>query len=271
MQSFLLLAPFENEPTTRLFLEAAAGAGARPRLETPETASASDADGMPVLPRIGLRLFSEGLERLRALETGGAVALNSSAAIARAKTKSSLVDLAAAGVPRPRGAIVEPGEEFPEGFAPPFVVKQLRGARGEGVALVRTLEEWRRIGRESNGSLLVEEFLPPESRQEWRVVVLAGTLVAASRRHPAAGEFRSNRAQGGIETTGHPPPTVVAAALAALAVSRLGFAGIDVIECASHGAVVIDVNDSPGLVGISATLGRNVAADILERWLGTEP
>jgi predicted ATP-grasp superfamily ATP-dependent carboligase len=69
---------------------------------------------------------------------GGRVAAPDDRFIAVAGDKQATVRaLAAAGVPVPAGRLLEPGEEWPVGFALPAVVKARAGCGGDGLAVLR--------------------------------------------------------------------------------------------------------------------------------------
>lgn len=265
----LVLAPFADEPTTRLLVAAAARLGLDARLETADgdLLPGDPSSACPLLPRVGFRRLRAGIRALRRHERGGALPLNPSAAILRAKNKRFLGDAAASGLPRPVARVARAGSPLPPDFPFPGVVKPLHGARGEGIALLPNSEAWAALpGR---GRRLVEAFVDPAARREYRLLLLRGDLVAATERFPAPGDFRGNRAAGGREAPAVPPPAAVEAARAAAAWYRLGLCGVDVVvpESLPDTALVLDVNDSPGLVGISRTTGRDLASEILVRWL----
>ena len=78
------------------------------------------------------------------------------------------------------------------------------------------------------------------------------------KRQGLPGEFRSNLHRGGssevIELTTEEKYTAI---LAAKAVG-LGIAGVDLLR-SNHGPVVMEVNSSPGLEGIEAATGKDIA------------
>src|SRR5215207_1919798 len=93
-----------------------------------------------------------------------------------------------AGVPVPRGRVVETEDEALAAFrhlGAPVVVKPLDGRQGYGVSLnLSTAEEVReafRIARDFSGSVLVEELL---AGRNYRVLVVGGEVAAASERLP---------------------------------------------------------------------------------------
>jgi ribosomal protein S6--L-glutamate ligase len=277
---FLLLSPWSGEPTSKRIDEAARDLGLGCRIETFADGSRRDPSpvppGMPVLPRIGQRSLETGLSRLAALERGGARPLNPSTAIERAKRKGELAFLPGLGIGRPRSALLAPGDPIPSGIDFPFVAKSPRGARGSGVHRIDSPADWQALGAGSDTPWLIERFVSPDRRREWRVLVLQGDAFASSERAPAPGEFRSNRALGGRQWDSPAPSDLLEVARRAAAAFGLGLAGIDLLVERDGEPLVVDVNDSPGLVGISRALGRDLAGELIRRWLlprgrGPEP
>jgi cyanophycin synthetase len=93
------------------------------------------------------------------------------------------------GITVPAGIVVHSLEEAikaAESFAAPVVVKPLTGHQGHGVSLeVSTPEEMRvafEAAREFSSAVLIEEMFPGRN---YRVVVIAGKMVAASERLPS--------------------------------------------------------------------------------------
>jgi ribosomal protein S6--L-glutamate ligase len=87
--------------------------------------------------------------------------------------------------------------------------------------------------------------------------------VAAMLRHAAPGDFRSNLHRGGsaevTKLTAKERRTAVRAAKAL----GLNVAGVDLLR-SERGPLVLEVNSSPGLEGIEATTGVDVADEIIE-------
>ena len=82
-------------------------------------------------------------------------------------------------------------------------------------------------------------------------------------RQAAEGEFRANLHQGGSASAVTLTPDEEQTALRAAEVLDLGVAGVDMLR-ADEGPVVIEVNASPGLEGIEAASGVDVAGKIVE-------
>ena len=93
-------------------------------------------------------------------------------------------------------------------------------------------------------------------------IVLDGEVIASMERRAKEGEFRSNLAMGGSAHAYSPSSLEIDIARAAAKTMRLRLAGIDIVPSRS-GPMVLEVNGSPGLDGIEAASGVNVAGAII--------
>jgi ribosomal protein S6--L-glutamate ligase len=82
-------------------------------------------------------------------------------------------------------------------------------------------------------------------------------------RQAPEGEFRSNLHRGGTAEKVRLTPEERAVAVRATKLMGLSVAGVDMLR-SNHGPVVMEVNASPGLEGIEAATGRDVAGSIIE-------
>jgi ribosomal protein S6--L-glutamate ligase len=221
-----------------------------------------------VIPRLGRSWSFAGLAVLRQLESLGVPSLNPSAGIAVARDKlSTLQCLARARVPAVATAFARDARDIRGGIeilgGPPVVVKLSDGSQGLGVMLAESA-----AGAESivgafhvfNQHILVQPYLRGDG--DLRLIVAGGRVVAAMRRRAAAGEFRNNLHRGGVAVVHHPAAAETRVALDAVRATGLRAAGVDLIESPS-GPLVLEVNASPGLRGIEAASGRNVAARLV--------
>ncbi len=83
------------------------------------------------------------------------------------------------------------------------------------------------------------------------------------KRQGKEGEFRSNLHRGGSATIIELSEDEEAAALKAAKVLGLGIAGVDLLQ-SNSGPMIMEVNSSPGLEGIEAATGKNIAATIIK-------
>jgi cyanophycin synthetase len=180
--------PFDAEGTLArlrdLYLESRLGPS------TGAIVEAARARGIPArrLNAASLVAFGWGVKqrRILAAETDRTGAIAEWIAKDKQLTRELLL---AAGVPVPRGRPVEDEEDAwaaAEEIGPPVVVKPQHGNQGRGVAVdLSTCEqaiEAYRAAREEGSEILVEQFAPGD---DYRLLVVGGRLVAASRREPA--------------------------------------------------------------------------------------
>jgi ribosomal protein S6--L-glutamate ligase len=78
------------------------------------------------------------------------------------------------------------------------------------------------------------------------------------KRQGKEGEFRSNLHRGGSATLIRITPEERSTAIRAAKTMGLNVAGVDLLR-SNHGPVVMEVNSSPGLEGIEAATGKDIA------------
>jgi ribosomal protein S6--L-glutamate ligase len=82
------------------------------------------------------------------------------------------------------------------------------------------------------------------------------------KRQGKEGEFRSNLHRGGIASLIELSDEEEAAAIKAAKAMGLGVAGVDMLQ-SSRGPLILEVNSSPGLEGIEAATGKDIAKSII--------
>ena len=223
-----------------------------------------------VLPRIGASQTFYGTAVVRQFETMGCYCLNSSEAITASRDKlKSLQILAQAGINMPvtgyashtmdiEGVIEKVGSV-------PLVMKLLQGTRGQGIVLAETrkaAESVMSAFRQLEADILVQEFIKESSGTDIRALVVGNRVVAAMRRIAPEGEFRSNVHRGGKTEHVKLNPEEEKMAVVAAQVLGLRVAGVDLMR-SNRGPLVLEVNSSPGLQGIEASSGVDVAGEII--------
>lgn len=161
------------------------------------------------------------------------------------------------GVATPRTLIVTQTTPWQtvEALGLPFVIKLPDGSFSAAVHKIGSREEFRRRSREMfarSPLLIAQEFLPTQF--DWRVTVLGGRLLFASRYYMARGhwqirtEVKGTERYGKVEAIprGQAPEEVVRAALRAASLIGGGLYGVDLKET-DAGPVVIEINDNPNL------------------------
>jgi ribosomal protein S6--L-glutamate ligase len=148
----------------------------------------------------------------------------------------------------------------------PVVLKLTRGTQGIGVMLAETAQTVESI-LESMWSLgediMMQRFVATSRGQDIRAFVCGGRVVAAMRRIAPPGEFRANIHQGARGVAVELPEDYAALAVRAAQVVGLRVAGVDLLQD-RDGPCLLEVNPSPGLQGIEAATGRNVAGEVVE-------
>jgi ribosomal protein S6--L-glutamate ligase len=83
------------------------------------------------------------------------------------------------------------------------------------------------------------------------------------KRQALAGEFRSNLHRGGSATLVRLTPEERSTAVRAAKIMGLNVCGVDILR-SNHGPVIMEVNSSPGLQGIEAASGKDIADLIIQ-------
>ncbi|MDY7099165.1 MAG: RimK family alpha-L-glutamate ligase, partial [Pseudomonadota bacterium] len=149
---------------------------------------------------------------------------------------------------------------------PPVVIKLLEGTQGIGVVLAETMSSAKSVieaFRGANVNILVQEFIKEAGGTDIRALVVGGKVVAAMKRTGAADDFRSNLHRGGSAEVIKITPEERSTAVRAAKRMGLNVCGVDMLR-SNHGPVIMEVNSSPGLEGIEAATGKDVAGQIIE-------
>lgn len=233
-----------------------------------------------VLPRIASGPEAAwGAAIVGQFETMGVAALNAGQGILCAADKArALQALVGAGLPVPRTAIGHASADkdllLQEVGGPPVLLKPLFGTQGAGIKLGKTRQAAERTiaARQQAGSnFMLQEFIAEAGGKDLRLIVLAGRVIAAMQRVAQPGEFRSNLHRGGTSLPVQPSAAEKRLARRAAAAVGLQFAGVDLIR-SRRGPLLLEVNASPGLEGIEATTGVDIAGKVIcamERQCGT--
>jgi ribosomal protein S6--L-glutamate ligase len=224
-----------------------------------------------VIPRIGASVTFYGTALLRQFEMMGVYPLNESVAISRSRDKlRSLQLLARKGIGLPVTGFAHSPDDIQDLIAmvgdAPLVIKLLEGTQGIGVVLAETHKAAESVieaflGLKAN--ILVQEYIKEAGGSDIRCFVIGDKVVAAMKRQALAGEFRSNLHRGGTATIIKITPEERSTAVRAASIMGLNVAGVDILR-SNHGAVVMEVNSSPGLEGIETATGKDIAGMIIE-------
>ena len=223
-----------------------------------------------VIPRIGASQTFYGTAVVRQFETMGSYCVNSSEAITASRDKlKSLQILAQDGINLPVTGFASHTMDI-EGViekvgSVPLVMKLLQGTQGQGIVLAETrkaAESVMSAFRQLEADILVQEFIKESSGTDIRALVVGDNVVAAMRRIAPEGEFRSNVHRGGRTEQIILNQEEEKIAVKAASVLGLRIAGVDLMR-SKRGPLVLEVNSSPGLEGIEASSGVDVAGNIV--------
>lgn len=224
-----------------------------------------------VIPRIGASVTFYGTAVLRQFEMMGVYPLNESVAISRSRDKlRALQLLSRKGIGLPVTGFAHRPDDVEDlikmvGGAP-LVIKLLEGTQGIGVVLAETqgaaesvIEAF--MGMKAN--ILVQEFIKEAGGADIRCFVVGDKVVAAMKRQGKEGEFRSNLHRGGSANLIRITPEERSTAVRAAKTMGLNVCGVDLLR-SNHGAVVMEVNSSPGLEGIEMATGKDIATQVID-------
>jgi len=271
--------------STRRLKEAAEKRGHEARVLNPLSCSIEVAKGSPrlyyknqllssydaVIPRIGASITFFGTAVLRQFEQMGVFCVNPSHAISVSRDKlRALQVLSRHRIGIPTTLFVRHVSEILPGIermgGPPVVVKLLEGTQGIGVILADSTKVAEAIIETLSGpakmSVLLQQFVKESKGRDIRAFVVGNRVVAAMRRIAEGDEFRSNIHRGGKAEVVELDEVYRRTAVHAAQIMGLRVAGVDLLE-GKNGPILMEVNSSPGLEGIEAATGVDVAGEII--------
>lgn len=224
-----------------------------------------------IIPRIGASISHYGSAVVRQFELMGIYTLSSAQAISQSRDKLQSAQLLAQhGLNIPRCVFVHHLEDIRPAIqqvgGTPLIIKLLQGTQGIGVVLAETQQAAESMIEgflALKAAILLQEFIAEAEGTDIRCWVIGGDVVAAMQRQAAAGEFRSNLHRGGTAASVNLTPEEYQLAIQATATLGLEVAGVDLLRT-QHGPTILEVNSSPGLEGIEAMSGKNIAELIIK-------
>lgn len=224
-----------------------------------------------IIPRIGASITFYGTAILRQFEMMGTYCLNESTSITRSRDKlRSLQILSRSGIGLPTTSYAHStkmtGKLIEMVGGAPCVIKLVEGTQGKGVILAETPKAAESVIdglRQMKAHFLVQEFIKESNGCDIRAFVIGGKVVASMMRKAKEGEFRSNLHRGGSAIPVEISPEEAQVAVNAAASLGLNVAGVDLLR-SSRGPLVLEVNSSPGLQGIEASTGLDIAGMIID-------
>ncbi|MBU2896541.1 30S ribosomal protein S6--L-glutamate ligase [Vibrio hepatarius] len=224
-----------------------------------------------IIPRIGASVTFYGTAVLRQFEMMGVYPVNESVAITRSRDKlRSMQLLSRKGVGMPITGFASKPDDVKDLLemvgGTPVVIKLLEGTQGIGVVLAETRKAAESVIEAFMGlkaNIMVQEYIKEAEGADVRCFVIGDKVIAAMKRQGAEGEFRSNLHRGGSASLTKITPQERRTAIAAAKIMGLNVAGVDLLR-SSRGPLVMEVNSSPGLEGIEAATGKDIAGMIIE-------
>ena len=223
-----------------------------------------------VIPRIGTKVTRHGAAIVKQFEMNKVFSSARSSGIINARNKvRTLQIMASKGIPVPETLFSINPDNIEEQIellgGAPVVIKLQEGTQGIGVILAETKKSARSIIDtfiKMDTSILIQKYIEESNGEDIRIVVVGDKVVASMKRRSAVDDFRSNLHRGGNTEEVELSNKEKDMALNATKYIGLGVAGVDLIR-SKRGPLLIEVNASPGLQGIEATTGVNVAREIV--------
>ena len=223
-----------------------------------------------VIPRIGASNTFYGTAVVRQFETMDSYCINSSVSISNSRDKlRSMQILAQAGINMPMTGFASHTKDI-EGViesvgSTPLIMKLLQGTQGQGIVLAETrkaAESVMSAFRQLDADIMVQEYIKESAGTDIRAFIVGEEVVATMKRTAPLGEFRSNVHLGSkiekVDISSKERDIAVSAAK----ILGLSVAGVDFMR-SRRGPLILEVNSSPGLQGIEACSGVDVANKII--------
>ena len=226
-----------------------------------------------IIPRIGSSITHYGSAVIRQFEMMNVFTSLNSNALLRSRDKlRSMQLLSRESIDFPKtfytnmNSSLEAEEilEFVGGV--PIVVKVLEGTQGVGVMLLESKMAAVSVIQAMHSlhaKIMVQEYIEEAGGKDLRVFVVNNKIVGAMVREGKEGDFRSNLHRGGTATQAKLSKEEKFVALQACKAMGLSVAGVDLIR-SNRGPLILEVNSSPGLEGIEAATGVNIAEAIIK-------
>lgn len=224
-----------------------------------------------IIPRIGASVTFYGTAVVRQFEMMHVFSAVESQALVRSRDKlRSLQILSRAGLGLPKTVFSNYSRDvekiLKEAGGAPVVIKLLEGTQGLGVVLADNKKAAVSVIEAFNGlkaRVIVQEFIKEAKGADIRAFVVDGHVVGAMKRQAKEGEFRSNLHRGGTAEVIELSREEELVAIKAANALKLGIAGVDMLQ-SERGPLIIEVNSSPGLEGIEAATGKDIAGQIIK-------
>lgn len=224
-----------------------------------------------IVPRIGTTVTRHGAAIVKQFEMNHIFSTAKSLGIVRARNKVATLQLMSKkGIPVPKTVFsINPNnveEQIELLGGAPVIIKLQEGTQGKGVILAESKKSAISVIDtlyNMNTSILLQEFIEEANGEDLRILVVGNKIIASMKRTSGLDDFRSNVHRGAETQKVQLTPREKFIAINATKHLGLGVAGVDLIR-SKNGPLLIEVNASPGLKGIEAATGVNVAKYIVQ-------
>ncbi|MBK9322290.1 MAG: RimK family alpha-L-glutamate ligase [Bdellovibrionaceae bacterium] len=255
--NYLILSRLNESYSTRRLVQEIQARNHHPLVESPEGFTLHTMVDL-VIPRLGSFRYHESMKELRAFSEKfpQIPILNSPKAFHQARHKKMALEILK-GLPQPK--IYRTAPDFP------VVIKDCLASQGQGVFLCHTQAELELcLSKLPDRNLLFQEFIQECSGHDVRAFVVGAKVVGAIERFSAdpKQEFRSNLSLGGHARNTQLTDQEKQFVLSAVQRLELDYAGVDFLR-SKRGALLLEVNPSPGFEGLEKCTGLNIAGEII--------
>ncbi len=225
-----------------------------------------------VIPRIAPSVQVYGLAVVNHFTMMGIPTLNDASGIAASRNKMRALQLLSArGVPVPPTVMASNASdlralvELVGGV--PVLIKLITPSEKPGVMVCETLQSMEAALEavlSMGHNLLVQRYVRRKRERDLRALVVGDRVVAWVERRARPGRLLHTLAGGASLKAVRVPAALDQLAIEAARVVGLEVAAVDLLE-ANTGPMVFDVNSSPGLRGLEAATGKDLALPIIGR------
>ena len=224
-----------------------------------------------IIPRIGHSITRYGMAVVRQFEAMGTFCLNSSASIGTSRDKLAAHQVLALNrIPMPDTAFANSPRDTQSLVnlisGAPIVVKLLESSQGKGVILAETKKAATSVisaFQKLQAPFIVQDFVKDSNGSDLRLFVIGDKVIASMLRSASENDFRSNLHLGGTATKVKLTQEERKIAKRAVKAMGLSIAGVDILR-SSDGPKVLEVNSSPGLMGIETVNNMDIASKIVD-------
>ena len=223
-----------------------------------------------VIPRIGASVTYYGSAIIRQFEAQKIYTSLTAAALVRSRDKlRTLQLLSMENIALPKTVFARHPDDIDHVIkqvgGAPLIIKLIEGTQGLGVVLAETKKAAKSVIEAfygMNANFLVQEFVKEAKGSDIRAFVVGDKVVGTMVRQGKEDEFRSNLHRGGTSKVIKLSDEEEEVAIKAAKALGLNIAGVDMLP-SERGPLVIEVNSSPGLEGIEAATGKDIAGEII--------